>query len=126
MRNFLLISFVFISISLFAQSNDKKMPSVDLKAMDGSTINSSKIENSGKPIVVIVWETYCRPCLNYFDGINEDLSDWKKETGVKIVVISIDDPRSSSKVAPMVKSKGWDFESYLDPNREFKTAMGIS
>ncbi|MBA3706824.1 MAG: hypothetical protein H0W84_13260 [Bacteroidetes bacterium] len=26
----------------------------------------------------------------------------------------------------MVKSKGWKFDSYLDPNREFKTAMGIS
>ena len=118
-----LLSSMFMS---FAQTNAKSIPLTDLKTMDGKTFNSSKFSNEGKPMVIIVWESFCRPCLSYFDAINENFDDWKKETGVKIIIISIDPPKSSSNVAPLVKSKGWDFESYLDVNRDFKTAMGVT
>jgi peroxiredoxin len=53
-------------------------------------------------------------------------SDWQKETGVKLISISIDDSKSSSKVAPYVNSKGWEFEEYLDVNSDFKRAMNVN
>lgn len=49
----------------------------------------------------------------------------KKETGVKIIAISIDDSRSSAKVVTDVKSKNWPFEIYLDENQDLKRALNI-
>jgi hypothetical protein len=45
---------------------------------------------------------------------------------VKLVAVSIDNARSSSKVLPMVNGKGWDYEVYLDPNGNLKRAMGVN
>ena len=52
--------------------------------------------------------------LEELDAIAEDYAEWQKQTGVKLIAISIDDPRSSSKVVTDVKTKGWEYEVYLD------------
>jgi len=52
--------------------------------------------------------------------------DWQDETGVKLVAISIDDTRNMAKVAPYVNGKGWDYEVYIDPNGDFKRALGVN
>ena len=49
-----------------------------------------------------------------------------KETGVKLVAISIDDARTMASVAPFVNGKGWEFEVYCDPNGDFKRAMNVN
>jgi cytochrome c biogenesis protein CcmG, thiol:disulfide interchange protein DsbE len=53
-------------------------------------------------------------------------ADWQKETGVKIVALSIDDERNKQKVKPFVSGKGWDYEILLDPNSDVKRAMNIN
>ena len=52
--------------------------------------------------------------------------DWVEETGVKLVAISIDDTRNMAKVAPYVNGKGWEYDVYLDPNGDFKRALGVN
>ena len=52
--------------------------------------------------------------------------DWKEEANIKIVAISIDDSRSSSKVPGFVRGKGWEFDFYLDKNSDLKRAMNIT
>ena len=49
----------------------------------------------------------------------------KKKTGVKLIAISIDDSRSSAKVATDAKSHGWEYEVYLDENQDFKRALNV-
>ena len=46
--------------------------------------------------------------------------------GVKIIAISTDDARNSSKVPAFVNGRAWDFEVYLDPNGDFKRAMNVN
>ncbi|HET6991274.1 MAG TPA: TlpA disulfide reductase family protein, partial [Bacteroidia bacterium] len=53
-------------------------------------------------------------------------ADWQKETGVKLIAISIDDQRNSPKVKPYVDSKDWDYEVYLDENQDFKRALNVN
>ena len=60
------------------------------------------------------------------NAINEVYEDWQTETGVKIFAISVDDSRSSKKVAPFVKSRNWKYDSYLDENSDFKRAMNVN
>lgn len=102
-----------------------KLPSIKLNKLNGGTINLSEISNDGKPMLVCVWEVSCLPCTYEFNAISASYEDWKKETGVKVVAISIDDNRNYSRVFPLVRSKGWSFEFYQDKNQEIKRAMGV-
>ena len=114
---------IFTTLSL---SQNRTLPSVEVKALDGGNINIQEIENSGKPIVISFWATWCKPCKKELNAIAEVYEEWQDETGVKLIAISIDDTRSMSKVMPYVNASDWDYEVYLDPNGDLKRAMGIS
>ena len=58
--------------------------------------------------------------------IHDVYEDWQEETNVKLIAISIDDARNTSKLKPMVNAKGWGYEVYQDSNREFATKMGVN
>ncbi len=130
MKKKILISFASITLLLlsvsFIQNSGRPIPSVDVKTVDGKIFNTSKISNDGKPIIISFWATWCKPCKKELDAIAEEYAEWQKETGVKLVAISIDDARSSSKVATDVKSKGWEYDVYIDENQDFKRAMNVN
>ena len=115
---------VLIIPSMLAQ--DRSVPNVKIKTLDGKSINIQTIENDGNPIVISFWATWCKPCKKELNTIAEYYDDWKEETGMKLVAISIDDSRSMSKVAPYINSSDWDYEVYLDPNRELARALSVS
>ena len=77
-------------------------------------------------MVMSFWATWCKPCKKELNAIAEVYEDWQEETGVKLVAISIDDSRSSSKVKPYVYSSGWEYEIYLDPNKDLSRSLGVS
>ena len=117
---------VILVLASFIQSDTRKIPSVDVKTLEGKSVNSSKFSNDGKPMIISFWATWCAPCKKELNAVAEVYDDWKKETGVKLIAISLDDSKSSSKVAPYVNSKGWEYEEYLDLNSDFKRAMGVN
>jgi len=114
---------IFSTLSI-AQS--RTLPSVDVKTLNGGTINITTLENDGNPIVISFWATWCKPCKKELNNIAELYEDWQDETGVKLVAISIDDTRSMVRVAPYINASDWDYEVYLDPNGDLKRAMGVS
>lgn len=94
--------------------------------MEGQNFNTSEIQNNGKPILISFWATWCSPCKKELNAIAELYDEWRTETGVKVVAISIDDSRNMSKVAPYVNGKGWEYEVYIDPNGDFKRALNVN
>ena len=119
-----LTSILFCATLTLAQG--KSLPNIDVKTLQGKTINIQDLENDGKPMVISFWATWCKPCKKELNTIAEVYDDWQEETGVKLIAISIDDTRSMSKVAPYVNSSDWDYEVYLDSNSDLKRAMGVS
>ncbi len=117
--------FLLIAIHYTSRSQEFKLPSVELKTVDGKKINTTEINNNGKPIIIDFWATWCKPCIMELNAIAEKYDDWKNETGVVLYAISIDDTKSMNRVAPLVNSKGWDFTVLLDPNSDFKRAMNV-
>jgi len=109
-----------------ALAQEKSLPNIDVKTLQGKTINIQDLENDGNPMVISFWATWCKPCKKELNTIAEVYEDWQEETGVKLIAISIDDTRSLSKVAPYVNSSDWDYEVYLDSNSDLKRAMGVS
>ncbi|MDI1355993.1 MAG: TlpA disulfide reductase family protein [bacterium] len=108
------------------QSDQNKIPSVVVKTLDGNAIRTETISNNKKPIILCFWATWCRSSIKELDAISEQYADWQKETGVKLVAVSFDDARSLARVTTMVKTKGWDYENYVDANQEFKRAMNVN
>ena len=104
----------------------KTVPAVEIKTPEGAVFNTSGIDNEGRPIILSFWALWCKPCHKELNAIADLYEEWQEETGVKLVAISIDDARSTAKVLPTVNGYGWEYEVYLDPNGDFKRAMGVN
>lgn len=124
MRPLIFLACLLFSVLLNAQ--DSKIPSASVKTLDGKNFNTSSISNDGKPIIMSFWATWCSPCKAELNAISEVYADWQKETGVKVIAVSIDDARNMSKVTPYVNGKNWEFDVLLDPNGDFKRAMNVN
>jgi peroxiredoxin len=121
---YILLLFVVLWVSVsHAQTS---LPVVNLKTPDGKTVSSATFKNDGKPLVINFWATWCKPCVKELMTIHDLYEKWQEETGVKIIAVSIDDARNSSKVGPFVNSKGWDYEVYVDENSDFMRAMNVA
>ena len=112
MKKCLFLALVLLSaIQLHAQ-----LPNVRLQDIDGNTVQTGSISNDGKPIIISFWATWCKPCLRELKAIHEVYPDWQDETGVKMIIVSIDQAQDANRVKPLVDGFGWEYEVLLDPN----------
>jgi thiol-disulfide isomerase/thioredoxin len=122
MKTLLTTLFAALSLALSAQS----LPHVQVSQLDGSKVELSQLRVAGKPMIVSFWATWCKPCINELNAMAEHYEDLVEETGVTLVAVSIDDSRTSPKVAPFVSGQGWDYTVVLDPNSDLRRAMGVN
>lgn len=104
----------------------RKLPSVILKNTEGTTIRTDDISNNGKPVIISFFALWCHPCLRELSAIADVYEDWQAETGVKLIAVSIDDVRSADKVPAEVSARGFEWETLMDTNSEFKRAMNVN
>ena len=123
-KKIMIIGFLALFVTSFSQN--RTLPSVEVKDLKGSLINIQDVKNDGNPIVISFWATWCKPCKNELNTIAEVYKEWQDSTNIKIVAVSIDDSRSTLLVKPYVTTSGWDYDVYLDPNRELSRSLGVS
>jgi peroxiredoxin len=116
MRKFLPILLFGLLITVFANNTQNKAPDFLLPDMDGQ--NYSLSENFGKgPIVINFWATWCIPCREEMKELKKIYNKYKND-GLEILAISIDDPKTVSRVKNYIKSRKYPFTVLLDTNSE--------
>ena len=125
MKKTLLLSFVLLTTwSSFSQ---KQMPNVNLVNNTNQTFNvKNDFKEKDKLYVFAFWATWCVPCLNELDAINEHYEGWKKELNMELVAVSIDDSRTQKRVKPLLNGKKWTYTILLDANQDLKRALSIA
>lgn len=130
MKKLILIALTLgLFTSSFGQDNhsgkDKTIPSQQLKTMDGKMIDLAELAKDG-PVIVSFWATWCSPCKRELNTIQEVYEDWQDEFKVKLVAVSVDDTKTMNSVKPYVNGRSWEYIVVLDPNHDFKRAMGVN
>ncbi len=115
---------LFIGINCFSQ---QLLPNITLNNLEGKSVSiKSNYGDKDKLYIFSFWATWCAPCVQELDAINEVYDDWKKELNVELIAIATDDSRTQKRVKPLVNGKGWSYTVLLDTNQEFKRDLGIS
>ena len=122
MRSIIAFVLVLFTISLFAQD---EMPSVEVKTLDGQTINIQDYAQNGKITIISFWATWCSPCKKELDAIADMYEDWQEEYDVELLAITIDTQRALAKVPGMVESKGWEYTILSDSNQQLQQALNF-
>ena len=123
-KRFFTAAAIAVAALSMSVSSSAQFPTLQLKNINGKTVDTSKLSNDGKPFVISFFATWCKPCLRELKAIHEVYPDWVDETGMKLIAVSIDQAQDVSKVKPLVDLEGWEYEVLLDPNSDFMRAMG--
>ncbi len=120
--NQFVIFLLLVSLKLSAQTS---LPDVAVKDLQGRNISTKQFGESSQPTIISFWATWCKPCLQEINAINENLEDWQAEKKVRFIAISVDDSRSKGRVPTLVNTKKWQFEVYIDENGDFQRAFNV-
>ena len=121
MKKFFLLAFMVAMVGTACA----QLPKVTIKDINGKTVTTDTLSNNGRPFIIDFFATWCKPCNRELDAIAEVYDEWQEETGVKIFAVSIDQAQNINKVKPLVDNHGWEYDVLLDPNSDFKRALGI-
>jgi len=124
----LFAAIIFPASAVFAQeaSVPSEAPNVQVKNIDGGSVNFSNSVEKGKITVVSFWATWCGPCIKELQAIDEHYAEWQEKYNCKLIAVSIDDARNSRKVKPKVLAENWQYEILLDENSDLARAMNVN
>ena len=114
-----------LSLIAYSSSSQKFIPDLGLKTLNGESIRSVEAINQNGFTIISFWATWCIPCINELDAINEVISVWSEKEDITVLAISTDDSRSKKRVKPLINGKDWVFDVISDTNQDFKRAMGV-
>lgn len=121
---FIAILCLGIAISAFVGPSST-IPSVEIKTLDGKTVNIKDYIAKDKVTIVSFWATWCSPCKRELDAISDYYQEWQEEYDVELLAISIDDARSLAKIPALVETKGWEYTILADVKRELQKALNF-
>ena len=114
---------LLIGFNLWSQ---KQLPDLSLSNLEGKQQSlKNDFNEKDKLYVFSFWASWCAPCINELEEMNDLQSEWKKTLNFEIIAVATDDSRTQKRVMPLVKGKEWSYLVLLDTNQDFKRALSI-
>ncbi len=113
-----------LGASCISLAEDAVAPDFTLKNLAGQDVTLSELLKDG-PVIVDFWATWCKPCIKAFPDLQE-VFDSYKDCGLRVLAVSIDGPRSTSRVASVIKAKGNTFTVLLDPSQSVAKKLHVT
>lgn len=118
------IAAAFLVCAAAAHAQTLSSLNMQLQTPDGKQTTVSQL-GQGKVTVISFWATWCGPCKKELKAMQPVYDRWKEN--IQYIAVSIDDLKSTAKVAPYISSKGYTFPVLLDPNQTlFQTLNGTN
>jgi peroxiredoxin len=121
------VSSVVLSLALICLAETgsvmKRAPDFSLENLNGSKFTLSENLKSG-PCIINFWATWCSPCLAEMKELAKIQKEYAK-SNVKVISISIDDPKSISSVRSTVNTRKFPFIILLDPAMQVYKALFV-
>lgn len=94
-------------------------PEQNVKDMSGKTKCLSDYAQKGGTTLFVFWKTCCPNNITMIDELYEIWSDYDDDNHpIKVVLVSVDDQRTASRVRPIVSTNGWEWEVIMDKNED--------
>jgi peroxiredoxin len=117
---------LLILLAASTLSAQKKLPNLTLSNPEGKAFSlTSDFAEKDKIYVFSFWATWCTPCIQELDEMNDLQEEWKKDLNMEVVAVSTDDSRTQKRVKPLITGKGWNYNVLLDTNQDFKRFLSI-
>jgi cytochrome c biogenesis protein CcmG, thiol:disulfide interchange protein DsbE len=119
------ILLLFVILCSMREGTGRQLVPVDLKTLDGKTINSRTLCNGHAPLVIVFWNSFHKNPTRELNAIADHYEQWRNETNARVVVIAEDDARTAWKVPAIVQQHEWEYDFYMDPTQDFKRGMNV-
>jgi cytochrome c biogenesis protein CcmG/thiol:disulfide interchange protein DsbE len=113
-------------LSAFEVSAQGSWPQFYVKDLSGNTRKFSHYAPEKGVTLFVFWKTCCPNNITMIEELNEVWQEYDNpEQPVKIVLVSIDDQRTASRVRPIVSTNGWEWDVIMDRNGEMARRYNV-
>ncbi len=121
----LLLSFIVLVLASSQMTAQDALPHTEVRTLKNQKVAFNTLFEEGKITLVSFWATWCVPCKKEIANVKELMPEWKEEIDFNFMTVSVDDSRSSAKVASYAAAQRWEFPTYLDPNNDLKRSLNF-
>lgn len=126
MNRTLFLSIIFAMATAIGTAQNH-WPEHSVQDLGGRTHSLSDYASKKGVTLFVFWKTCCPKNITMIDELNEAWQEYDNpEKPIKIVLVSVDDQRTASRVKPIVGSNGWVWEVIMDKNGDLARIYHIT
>jgi len=99
-----------------ARAEDPRATDFRANDLSGDEVRLADILGRG-PIIVDFWATWCKPCIKELPYIQRMYDEYSPR-GLQVYAVSIDSPKSQSRVKPFISGRKFTFPVLMDPGQD--------
>lgn len=118
--------FIVVLSLVFSSASGQSISDSEVRTKSGQSVKFSSLIQKDTIYVISFWATWCTPCIKELREISEVYDMMRDSFTLKLIAVSVDDSRSSTKVFPKAIGEGWTYEVVLDPNQNLSRSMNVN
>jgi thiol-disulfide isomerase/thioredoxin len=114
---FLLVLTVVASCGIVGEVEDNQSEVLTVTTVSGPELMALVRSSEAKAVLLNVWATWCRPCVEEFPELLKIRRDYK-DKGLEVLLVSADFEDQREKMVSFLREQGVDFEVYFKTGKD--------